>query len=93
MEFPGCVQVIGVVAFMDADGLLLPVRTKQGLKTGVPLLRLGDAAVTIILAERVISHGYMYKRFAFFCQMEKTAVSAQRSAPAERAGIGSLDTR
>jgi len=56
MELSGCIQVIGMVAFMDADSLLLPVRTKQGLKAGTPLLGLRDAAVAIILAERIISH-------------------------------------
>ena len=86
MEFPRYVQVIGVVAFMDADGLLLPVRTQQRLKAGAPLLSLGDAAVAIILAERIVSHGYTYKRSALFCQMEKTAVSDQLSAAKERTG-------
>ena len=72
MEFAGCVQVVGVVAFMDADSLLLPVRTEKGLKTGGPFLGLGDAAVAIILAERVVSHANIIKRSASFCQMEKT---------------------
>jgi hypothetical protein len=57
VELSRCVQIIGVVAFMDADCLLLPVRTKQRLKAGGPLLGLGDAAVAIILAERIVSHG------------------------------------
>ena len=56
-ELPSCVQVIGMVAFMDADCLWLPVGTKQRLKAGAPLLGLGDAAVAIILAERIVSHG------------------------------------
>ena len=71
MEFPGCVQVIGVVAFMDADGLLFPVRTKKGLKTGGPLLGLRDAAVAVILAKRIVSHLNIIKWPASFCQMEK----------------------
>jgi hypothetical protein len=57
VELPRCVQVIGVVAFMDADCLLLPVGTKKRLKAGAALLGLGDAAVVIILAERIVSHG------------------------------------
>jgi hypothetical protein len=56
VKFSRYVQVVGVVAFMDADGLLPPVRSKQRLKAGVPLLRLRDAAVPIILTERIISH-------------------------------------
>jgi hypothetical protein len=74
MKFSRHVQVIGVVAFMDADCLQPPVSSKQRLKAGVPLLRLGDAAVAIILAERIVSHEYIYKPGGFFCQIQKTAV-------------------
>ena len=56
-ELPRCVQVFRVITFMDADCLLLPVRTKQRLKAGAALLGLRDAAVAIILAERIVSHG------------------------------------
>ena len=57
VKLSGGVQVIGVVAFMDTDCLLLPVGTKQRLKAGGPLLGLRDAAVAIILAERIVPHG------------------------------------
>jgi len=56
-KLPRCVQVLRVVAFMDSDRLLLPLGTKQRLQTGAALLGLGDAAVAIILAERIVSHG------------------------------------
>ena len=56
MEFPCGVQVVGVVTFMDADGLLLPVRAEKGLKAAAPLLGLGNASVAIILAEWIVSH-------------------------------------
>jgi hypothetical protein len=56
VELSRCVQVLRVVAFMDADRILLPAGTKKRLKTGAALLGLGDAAVTIILAERIVSH-------------------------------------
>ena len=71
VEFARGVQVIGVVAFMDADGFLLPVPTKKGLKTGGPLLGLRDAAVAVILTERIVSHLNIIKCPASFCQMEK----------------------
>jgi len=57
VKLPGGVQVFRVVAFMDSDRLLLPLGTKQRLQTGAALLGLGDAAVAIILAERIVSHG------------------------------------
>jgi hypothetical protein len=57
VKFPRCIQVFRVVAFMDADRRLLPVSTKKRLKAGSPLLGLGDAAVTIILAKRIVPHG------------------------------------
>jgi hypothetical protein len=82
MKLPRYVQVVGVVAFMDTDCLLPPVRTEQGLKAGAPLLRLGDAAVAIILAERVVSHGYIYKPGSFFCQME--IISDQQSTVSDQ---------
>jgi hypothetical protein len=55
-ELPCRVQVIRVVAFMDSERLWLPVGTKHRLKAGGPLLGLGEAAVAIILAERIVSH-------------------------------------
>jgi hypothetical protein len=45
-------------------------------------LRLGDAAVAIILAERVVSHGYIYKPGSFFCQME--IISDQQSTVSDQ---------
>ena len=71
MKFSCYVQVIGVVAFMDADSLLPTVRTEQRLEACLSLLRLGDAAVAIVLAERIVPHKYTYKPSNFFCQMQK----------------------
>jgi hypothetical protein len=73
VKLPGCIQVFRVVAFVNADHFLMPVSGEQGLQPGPRLWRLRNSLVAIILAERVVTHDFIFNPNIFFCQIPKMA--------------------
>jgi hypothetical protein len=56
VKLSGDVQVFGVVTFMDANRFLIFIAGKEGLQAGARLSRLGNSAVAVIFAERIVAH-------------------------------------
>ena len=70
VEISGRIQIIRVVALMDADYFLFLVSGKKGLDSFAFSPRLENFVLMIILAKGVIAHVLFY-RDSFFCQMKR----------------------